>query len=204
MNASDDSTRDYSDYPDYPMKPVVELTTPEQFSALGDPLRQGILALLSDRAATTRELAATLESPTSTVAHHLRVLQSAGLIHVVRTRQARAMTERYYGRTARTFVSVTRDFQQPERDDVGLTHLRRALTELERDLAHETPSTPGERFQRYLFAQARLTPDQIEAVARKLDELSSDFERQSSPDGVIVSLVSVLYRAGQPELPHEK
>jgi DNA-binding transcriptional ArsR family regulator len=93
----------------------MELSTPEQFSALGDPVRQTILDLLAERAGTTRELAGALGSPVSTVAHHLRVLQGAGLIRVVRTRQVRAMTERYYGRAARSFVSVTRSFAHPTR-----------------------------------------------------------------------------------------
>ena len=42
--------------------------------------------------------------PKGTVGHHLKVLERAGLVHVVRTRQVRALTEKYYGRVARLFV----------------------------------------------------------------------------------------------------
>ena len=41
--------------------------------------------------------------PKGTVGHHLKVLEKAGLIRVVRTRQVRALTEKYYGRVARLF-----------------------------------------------------------------------------------------------------
>ena len=60
--------------------------------------------MLRERAASTSELAVALEAPKGTVGHHLKVLESAGLIHVVRTRKVRALTEKYYGRVARLFV----------------------------------------------------------------------------------------------------
>ena len=41
--------------------------------------------LLRERAASTSELAVALEAPKGTVGHHLKVLESAGLIRVVRT-----------------------------------------------------------------------------------------------------------------------
>jgi hypothetical protein len=49
------------------------------------------------------ELAAAVQRPKSTVAHHVNVLVEAGMLRVVRTRRVRAIDERYYGRTARTF-----------------------------------------------------------------------------------------------------
>ena len=60
--------------------------------------------MLRERAASTTELAAVLETPKGTVGHHLKVLESAGLVRVVRTRKVRALTEKYYGRVARLFV----------------------------------------------------------------------------------------------------
>ena len=75
----------------------------EQLRALGDDLRSKIVVLLRERAASTTELAEKLELPKGTVGHHVKVLEKAGLIRVVRTRQVRALTERYYGRTARLF-----------------------------------------------------------------------------------------------------
>jgi DNA-binding transcriptional ArsR family regulator len=95
--------------PDYELEDRLALTEPSQIKALGHPLRNTILGLLHERAATVTELAATVERPKSTVAHHVKVLADAGLVRVVRTRRVRAIEERFYGRTARMFyVSVER------------------------------------------------------------------------------------------------
>src|ERR671918_2432827 len=92
-----------SPIPDYELAERVELTTPAQLRAMADPLRGTILDLLLERAATVAELAAAVQRPKSTVAHHVKVLVEAGMLRVVRTRRVRAIDERYYGRTARMF-----------------------------------------------------------------------------------------------------
>src|SRR6188472_121258 len=95
--------------PDYDLAERIALTQPSQVKAIGHPLRTTILGLLHERAATVSELAVAVERPKSTVAHHVKVLNEAGLVRVVRTRRVRAIEERFYGRTARMFyVSVER------------------------------------------------------------------------------------------------
>src|SRR5579872_6004438 len=89
--------------PDYELADRIALTRPSQVKALSHPLRNTILGLLHERAATVTELATALERPKSTVAHHVKVLAEAGLVQVVRTRRVRAIEERFYGRTARMF-----------------------------------------------------------------------------------------------------
>src|SRR5687768_3811588 len=89
--------------PDYELADRIVVTAPAQLRALADPLRAVILDLLLERAATVAELAAAVQRPKSTVAHHVNVLVEAGMLRVVRTRRVRAIDERYYGRTARVF-----------------------------------------------------------------------------------------------------
>ncbi|MEU0093214.1 winged helix-turn-helix domain-containing protein [Kribbella sp. NPDC006257] len=89
--------------PDYELEETIELTTADQVRAISDPLRTTILGLLHERAATVTELAAAVKRPKSTVAHHVNVLATAGLLKVVRTKRVRAIDERYYGRAARMF-----------------------------------------------------------------------------------------------------
>src|SRR3954468_2733971 len=105
--------------PDYDLADRIALTQPSQVKALGHPLRNTILGLLHERAATVTELSIALKRPKSTVAHHVKVLAEAGLVQVVRTRRVRAIDERYFGRTARMFyVSVERgsDAEELPRD----------------------------------------------------------------------------------------
>ncbi|WP_149549512.1 ArsR/SmtB family transcription factor [Streptomyces marokkonensis] len=90
-------------FPDYDLADVTDVTAPAQLRALASPLRDAILELLLERAATVSELASALGRPKSTVAHHVSVLVDAQLLRVVRTRRVRAIDERYYGRTARIF-----------------------------------------------------------------------------------------------------
>src|SRR6266571_3611534 len=72
--------------PDYELADRIVVTTPAQLRAMADPLRVTILDLLLERAATVAELAAVVQRPKSTVAHHVNVLLEAGLLRVVRTR----------------------------------------------------------------------------------------------------------------------
>lgn len=89
--------------PDYDLEDQLALTTPAQVRALGNPLRNTILGLLHERAASVTELSTAVGRPKSTVAHHVKVLAEAGMVRVVRTHRVRAIDEAFYGRTARLF-----------------------------------------------------------------------------------------------------
>src|SRR5690348_4594515 len=99
--------------PDYELAERMGLTRPEQVQALSHHLRNTILGLLHERAATVSELAVAVGRPKSTVAHHVKVLAEAGLVRVVRTRRVRAIDERFYGRTARMFYVEPRPGADP-------------------------------------------------------------------------------------------
>src|SRR5436190_19686548 len=89
---------------DYEADDILVVSKPDQLRALADDLRATVIALLRERARSTQELAEELELPKGTVGHHLKVLERAGLIRVVRTRKVRAVTAKYYGRVAWLFV----------------------------------------------------------------------------------------------------
>src|SRR5690348_6813980 len=76
---------DHTIYPDYELEEALELTTLEHFKAISDPTRQKILGMLGQQALTTKQISEMLEQPKGTIGHHLKVLEGAGLIHVVRT-----------------------------------------------------------------------------------------------------------------------
>src|SRR5919197_4725 len=89
---------------DYEAEDVMTVAEPNQLRALGDDVRARIVLLIRERAASITQLAEALSMPKGTVGHHVKVLEKAGLVRVVRTRKVRALTEKYYGRTARLFV----------------------------------------------------------------------------------------------------
>ncbi|MFI7606688.1 ArsR/SmtB family transcription factor [Micromonospora sp. NPDC049366] len=90
--------------PDQPRDEQLEITSPEQFKALGHPFRHRLLFALGQWPATISQLAASLGAAKGTVAHHLGVLRDAGMVRVVHTRPVRGGTEQYYQRVARRLL----------------------------------------------------------------------------------------------------
>jgi DNA-binding transcriptional ArsR family regulator len=80
---------------------IAAITTPEQFKALAHPMRHRLLFALGQGEATISQLATALGSNKGNVAHHLKILTSAGLVRPAGTRQVRGGTEQYYRRAAR-------------------------------------------------------------------------------------------------------
>lgn len=167
--------------PDYDMAEVLELTTLKQFKALGDLFRQKILALLLERSATTTWLAEALGSPVSTVAHHLQVLTEAGLTKVVQTRRVRALTEKYYGRTARTYIGISHKY-------VG-EYTSSFQDNLE---VHQTSEFSRNRKHFVTSSFSRLSASQLKAFIERIDLLAQEFEDQSVTEEQMYHFVSTI------------
>lgn len=176
--------------PDYELEDSQVLERPEQFKAIGDPTRQKILGLLSERAATTSQLAEALGQPKGTLGHHLKVLEAAGLLRVVRTRQVRAMTEKYYGRVARTFNFRTSDSPASEQ----LLLLDQAIKEF-------APSPPEDHLPMYLIRHARIPASHAREFADRVLALAEEFDRDATAGGPVHAFVAGVYRTDWPELP---
>ena len=176
---------------DYELDEILEVRRPDQFRAVGDPTRQKIISLLSERAATTSQLAEALGQPKGSVGHHLKVLEEAGLIRVVRTRQVRAMTEKYYGRTARLFMFM--DESSPEPVDL----LRQAMNE------RVIPEVPPVGIN--TLRHARIPASRAEEFSRRVLELADEFtELETVPGERVYGLVAGVFLTNLPELPDEE
>jgi DNA-binding transcriptional ArsR family regulator len=168
--------------PDYEAPDTLVVSKPEQLRALADEVRTAVIALLRERAFSIQQLAQKLEIPKGTVGHHVKVLEQAGLIHVVRTRQVRAVTEKFYGRTARLFLFHT---EEPEdARGIGTAMLRQAANELER--ARESEG--------FGHTKASLRKKDAARLGRRLKRLMDDFVAAESPDGEPYALVAAMYR----------
>jgi DNA-binding transcriptional ArsR family regulator len=168
--------------PDYEAPDTLVVSQPEQLRALADGVRTAIIALLRERAFSTQQLAGKLEIPKGTVGHHLKVLESAGLIHIVRTRKVRAVTEKFYGRTARLFLFHAED--PADARAIGTAMLRQAASELER-----APEGTG-----FGHTKAALTKKDLARLERRLKKLMDDFRAAETPDGEPYALVAAMYR----------
>jgi DNA-binding transcriptional ArsR family regulator len=172
--------------PDYSLAPAVSASTPAQLKALADPVRSSILHLLAERAATTTELAEVIGRPKGTVDHHLKVLQRAGFVDVVRTRQVRALTERFWGRTART-IYVDRVDVGPARDDHGF------LAEAMDTFRDGEPSFTTLRY-------ARIPAERVAEYIDRLDALAMEFIDERRGGGTVFGMVLAVAPTDQPAL----
>lgn len=163
---------------DYESDDVLVVSEPERLRALADEFRVQIVSHLRQRAASTSELADAFAIPKGTVGHHVKVLERAGLIRVVRTRKVRGVTEKYYGRTARLFVVKSGD--EPVEGLPGAM-LRRAADEVDDD-AHVG------------LVHARLSEADARRFERRLEKLVEDFRARETADGEPFGLVLGLYR----------
>lgn len=176
--------------PDYEIAEVLELSKPAQLKALGDAFRQKILTLLVEHSATTQELAERLKTPISTVAHHLQVLTDAGLIRVVRTRQVKALTQKYFGCTARSCISIS------SAEDGVQSAIIEMLAQSVRDI---TAQPESHRFLNVNLGYARIPRTQADAFAERLHQLIEDFEHLSTPGEDAYGFFGAIYQRNLPE-----
>jgi len=173
---------------DYEAPDVLVVREPEQLKALADELRSRIVVMLREKAQSVSELAAKLGLPKGTVGHHVKVLESAGLVSVVRTRQVRALTERYYGRTARLFLLKSTD-------DAGGEDVRNVAAAALRTAAEELlPLDDDDDRTTFAVLRMRLNDADARRFARRLDKLERDFVDANDPKGKPFGLIATLFR----------
>src|SRR5262245_6718317 len=178
--------------PDYDLADRIALTDPAQVRAISHPLRTTVLSLLHERAATVSELAVAVERPKSTVAHHVKVLREAGLVHVVRTRRVRAIDERFYGRTARMFyVAVERsaDGEEMPRDFNDFEVAAR-----ESDAAYRNGKLWG------FIRHARISEAQASGFWDRMAELVAEFDQLPRSGDTMYGFAVGVYPTDHPTL----
>jgi putative molybdopterin biosynthesis protein len=78
------------------MLPIQSIHSFEQLKLLSDPRRQKILRLLMAAPASLTMLGEQLGQHPARIRHHLKALESAGLVELVETRSAAGVTEKFY------------------------------------------------------------------------------------------------------------
>lgn len=184
--------------PDYELEPTMVVGGDEVHAALADPRRRRILSLLSERAATARQLGVAIERSQQTTIHHLNTLEEAGLVRVVRTAAVRATEQRWWGRTARTFV-VDSDAAEP---GDRATKLRRLLREVAAEVGDG--DTPTDRATTVATVRyARIPADRAEEWAERIIALAEEFTAQPRHGDVVHGLVLGLFPTTWQALPED-
>lgn len=182
-----------SGFPDYELADLIEVNQPAQLRAMADPLRTLILALLLERAATVTELAVAAGRPKSTVAHHVKVLVDAGMLRVVRTRRVRAIEERVYGRTARTFqvgsVATVAGLDEPL-----------CANDLTVAAAESAAAYQADRL-RSTVRYARIPAERATEFWSRIETLTQEFLQLPRAGDTMFALAIGLYPTDRPTLP---
>jgi DNA-binding transcriptional ArsR family regulator len=179
--------------PGYDLEPTLQFTEPQQYKALFEETRLQIIDLLTQRAATTKELSDTLGKPKGTIGHHIGVLEEAGLIRVVRTKMVRAIEAKYYGRTARTFLLG--DKNDPGfglAPDHFLTTAAAEFVDAPKDDPVGSLST---------LRYARIATDRADEWADRLMDLITEFTEEPRGGETTYGLLVAMYPTNRPHLP---
>ena len=155
---------------------VLETTDPRQLNALAHPLRNRILFALGPDGSTVSKLATTLATNKGNVAHHLAVLEGAGLVRRGPRRQVRGGTEQYFLRAARRL-------RTPGGGRAGHT------AALLQAVAEEVDASPTDSL--LTLRRIRLTPAQAASLAQHLERVVEELPEagpREADHGVLVSV----------------
>jgi len=176
--------------PDYDLDDLHIISAPQELRAVSEPVRNTILELVLERAATVAELAQAVGRPKSTVAYHVGLLVDAGLLKIVRTRKVRAIEERFYGRTARIFYVGT---IQPEQARSLINYLSQAAAES--IPAHEADDL------RAIMRHARIPRESVVIFWERVLDLTREFSQLPRSGETLYGFVAGLYPTDYPALP---
>ena len=155
---------------------VAAVATPQQFKALGHPMRHRLLFALGQGEATISQLAATLGSNKGNIAHHLKVLTDAGLAVPAGTRQVRGGTEQYYRRAHHAL----------QFHDAATTQV--AFSAIAAEIAAAEPEPL------LILRTLRLNPGHVERITASLRDLAD--EQDDADDDARYGLLLGLYQPG--------
>jgi DNA-binding transcriptional ArsR family regulator len=171
---------------DYQADEVVVLSTPSQLKAVSHPVRIRILGILAERAATITQMAEVSDKPKGTLSYHVNLLEREGLVKVVGTRKVRAITERWYGRTAERFEIVPEGTTSPTEEGLGVRFLERIIQE-----ARPTPF--DDEVPMFAIAHTRVPTDRAREFAERVNEMAKEFkDSEESGEDVFVFLGGVF------------
>ncbi|MEU6981174.1 helix-turn-helix domain-containing protein [Streptomyces sp. NPDC046371] len=161
------------------------VTTDEQLRAVSNLTRHRIMGVLRSAPATITQIAEQVGLAKGSSSYHVRLLERAGLVKVVRTRKVRGVTERYYAMAARSIELPAPATGQP---DVLMRH---ALADLE--------ASPVDGERHVGMAHLRLTDAQFTQLGKRLQALAEEYRELSDPSLPAASFVFALFHPATPD-----
>lgn len=171
--------------------PTIEVSA-EQLRLILEPTRGAIIDVLTEGPATVSELAEAFRRPKSTIAHHCSRLEAAGLIFVQRTRKVRAIEEKFYARTAQTFLLTT----ATKHADIARNPLVDAAQEKEA-ASQELPNS-DDLPSVSTFRHLRIPEERAQEWVERLIDLATEFVQQEPGGTTSYGLAVGLFPTTRP------
>lgn len=185
------------------MKDTFVIDRPEQLKALADPLRQRLLNAFCCNPATTRQVADLLGEQATRLYHHVKLLENAGLIQLVETKQNRGTIEKYYLATAHNFIVDHQMLSaQSAEDDPMLESQSMIVNMLEATLAEArsrfnvkaTKTRSGTPYMVAIESRSSFTVPQVKAFIDKMCAWVKECEEwEEDGDGETYLISAVLF-----------
>jgi DNA-binding transcriptional ArsR family regulator len=188
------------------MEDFYTIQTVEQVKALTDPLRKQILGAFCQGPMTTKQVAEQLGEKPTRLYYHVTILEQAGLIEIVETRQIRGTVEKTY-RAVATKFRVDRDlFKVAPESETGSSGVLVIINTLEEALAHfqdeSAQAVLGTQIaeEQLVFVHAQnlcLTPSQVSdlktRICELLEECAGECKAAANGEGPSYTFTLVLY-----------
>lgn len=180
---------------DYKLADRLATDSPDRLKALSDPLRALICDLVLERAMSVTDIAERVGRPKGSVAYHVDILVEAGLLQVVRTRKVRAIEERFYGRSARTFVLPGTPGQLPFIAEVTN---EADVDRLDALAAGDPAGVDAAQWGTFTYRRVRLPHDRVAEYTRRLNALALEFIDESRSGDIEFGLYLGLFPTNRP------
>jgi predicted ArsR family transcriptional regulator len=178
--------------------PVRLINTAGEIKALADPLRMRVVGLLManwDRSWSAKEIAGELDQATTKLYHHLKMLESAGLITDVESRVVSGIVEHRYRTSQRSLQFDDSLFGSPDTRPDSIAQLAAVLDTTRDDLVDFLDRDDSD-YEQVLLSKvtARLTADEIAHVKAVVDDLVESYRAErDDPRRADLPLTSVTF-----------
>lgn len=173
---------------------VFTITELDQLKVLSHPFRQQILGAFCQSPATTMQVAESLGEKPHRLYHHVSLLETAGLITLVETRQNRGTIEKYYQAVAKSFaidqslLSVTDKKEEfaSEMQTLLINAVEVCLNDA-RNHFEPHPEHTGDQHEAGLITQFRIrtSPEKRKILIKQLQDWVQAYADAADPKGEV-------------------
>jgi len=184
------------------MKKLHKLTSLEQVRAISAPIRQRIIEKLIEQSMTAKQVALALDERPTKLYHHIQILESLGLIELVKTEQKRGTTEKYFRAVASSYTineqlmtGISQSADAMEAFDSAIKSIFTVTQDEVRASLSSKLFNPGDKSMpgRISRSVVRAGPKQIAALSKKMNAWIEACEKTDDKNGELTYSIMVAF-----------